>query len=235
MYNYQTISEKLKEKGIKTYDVETGSDFVSTGICFLRYEDFLEFITDNSINTVFIYEQYIDIEDYIITRETFRNADISEYKAEAIMPLVEAYNEELIEEELEAPKYVFAIAIWNNQKFYYIFQNEILFKGETLLEPEEKLIELVEDNINRIENANKAKEEAIEEQIKQIREFIIQDKEFRKCTNKQRRYDYLRNLLNTNKKYAVLKQHWISNIVLSMNGRYFIDDIWQELKAEHRV
>lgn len=230
MYDYQSISEELTDKGIKTYAVETGIDFISTGICFFSYEDFLEFIKDNSINTIFVYEKYIDVDDYIITSKSFRNAEISEYKTEAIVPLIQAYNEELCNVEFDIPKYVFTIAIWNNQKFYYIFQNEIFFKGEPLVEPEEKLIELVENNISRIENANKAKEEAIEANIKQIKEFISQDEEFKKCTNQQRRYDYLRNLLNKNKKYEVLKQHWMSNITLSTNGRYFIDDLWHELK-----
>lgn len=234
MYNYKTISADLNEKGIKTYNVETGNDFVLTGICFLNYEDFLGFIKDNGINDVFIYEVFIENENYMISRETICNVNVCENMTEAIRPLIESYNEKLRIAEFDIPKYVFLISVWNNQKFYFEFQNEISFMGEKLLEPEEKIIELVEDNISIIEYFDEAKEEAIEAQIKEIKAFILQDKEFQKCTNQQRRYDYLRNLLRKNKKYATLKQHWMPVVGLYNDARYFIDDVWQELKKKSK-
>ena len=232
MYDFYYIKEMFAEKGIAAYFVECSFDVINDSILFINYEEFLEFINSHEIKDVFVYEHYLEIEDYLITEKTFKKIEVQSHAYECIFDDIEEYNDSLLKEDINFPKFVFSIFIWNNQRFYFVFQNKIMFNGEQLISAEEKLIELLENNKEFIREESKIKKQKRENELKKLKKEILNDPKFKKCTNIRLRRNYIYSYFGENCQYSLLKQHWANENGILFHGAFdFIEMLWKEVKG----
>ena len=199
---------------------------------FIGFDDFCDFLVRHEIKDVFVFEQLLDIEDYLITKETMNAIRVRNYLIEYITSLIEAYNESLLEEDVLIPENVFVIAVWNNQRFCFVFQNKINFKGAPLLKAEVKLLQMIEENQNEIIESNESKKQEREKQLEALKQEILSDPEFKKCTNSRFRRNYMYAVLGEECKYDLLKKHWTSDdgVIVHHRAFDFIEMLWKEYK-----
>lgn len=234
MYSYDSVKTKLEEQGMTVYPVEIPFDIIEGSICLLQYSDFIRFATENGIETIFLYDRYIEVEEYLITDEILDSVGINNHLIELIADAIDSYNESLLSDKcLTVSKYIFAICLWNNQRFVYIFQNEIQFEGKPLMEPEDKLQEIIEENKDIIFKDLASKEQEKEQQREELKQDIINDPKFKDCTNKRFRRNYIYTFFEEPCKYDVLKEYWTTKDGILRNEAFdFIEMLWKDFKNQ---
>lgn len=231
MFDFLTVKAMMEDNGITAYEVYATPDLIEESIWFTNFDDFITFVKSQNINCAFIHVHDFEVEDYLITDNIIRKTNMGSESIDYLSNAISEYNESLLDENTNFAEHVFVMVMWNNQRFCYIFQNIIRFQGEELLNPEEKLLQIFENNRNDlIENKNDIKEK-VEQQKACLRDDIINDPEFKKCTNKRLRRNYIIVYFNSSCKYDELKRHWTNSNGLLYHEAYdFIELLWREYK-----
>lgn len=231
MYDYMSVKELLAENGVVAYEIHSAPQLIEESMWFTSYDDFISFIKCQDIKCAFIHVDYFNIDDYIITEELLCNLGIDSSLTESILKAVDKYNDDLFNEDTNFPEHVFVIVVWNNQRFCYLFQNKVLFRGKELLEPEEMLNMILEDFKDEIIETKENREKKIEEQKQSLKTQIINDPEFKVSTNQRLRRNYIINLFKNPNEFDELRKIWVTPSGILMGAAFdFIELIWREFK-----
>lgn len=226
-YNYLSISKWFEEKEVEAIRAHIPVKVIDDSICILKLDDFKSFLFKNQIQQVFVYEQYVEPKEYMITEETFIALGLNRESLEYLEESIEEYNYMLsIIDEFDYPKKIAILCIWNGQRFYYLHQNEMFLEGEFLLSAKETLSEMIRDYERSME------EKLIETQKNQLRLQIIKDPKFRECTNCRMRRNYIKEIVLTDTVPEELKSVWLDGNFLNRGAYDFIQAIWIEYKRQ---
>lgn len=230
VYNYLSVSKMIEEKGIDTMQVHIPINMLNASIDIIDFDDFISFLIKNQIKQVFIHEQYIEREEYMIKDETFRKLGESRYELEYLEEQIKDYNDVIANAKIGIPEMVIVICIWNGQRFHTVFLNEITIDDELLVSAEEQLLGLIMSNIQEIEKANELKEQLLETQREQLKLQMLKDPKFKECTNNRMRQNYIKEIFVSNKAPKELKDVWMHHNFLCHEAYDFIETIWRDYK-----
>ena len=96
--------------------------------------------------------------------------------------------------------------------------------------PKRIAISMIEEKLEAIENKKEEAHLKREELRRQLREKLLADPNFHKCTNKELRRSYTQKLCNADKSIQDLfcsPKHGIYDIMIGA----FIEEVWKEYKA----
>lgn len=230
VYNYLSVSKMIEEKEIDTMLVHIPFKLIDDSILIIEFDDFVSFLIKNQIKQVFIHEQYVEIEEYMIKSETFRKLGVDRFELEYLEEHIEEYNDIIANAEIEIPDMVIVVCIWNGQRFHNVLLNEILVENEVLVSAEEKLAELIMNHKQEIAKANELKKELIETQKQQLQMHILKDSRFKECTNNRMRQNYIKEIFVSDKAPKELKDVWMHHNFLCHEAYDFIETIWRDYK-----
>lgn len=236
MFIFNKSKEFLDSEKYKVYKVNILLTELKNGIQFMSYERLEEFMKDHNIDTVFFTEYFDNYDDYIITEETIRKANIyiNSSTLELIQNDIENYNKKIMKIDFDKPSAAVISCIFESKYCFVYLENDKVF-GEILVDANEKLKEILEKNINSIEKKAKEDKQKIELLKQEVKDIIVNDKEFLLCTNKQLRKNYARKFLKQKldkKKFKLLIELWTwdAPIGIGTDAIDFIEMIWKELK-----
>lgn len=163
---------------------------------------------------VFGSELLEDAEDYLITNEIIERK-LGRYNAEEMYNIIindiEDYNKKVYEIDFSIPfLYIFA-CLYNGK---YIFVKMKVDRGiddKFLIEPEDRLKEIVLNNEKNMQMKKQETHEIVNQLKKELREIIVNDEKFIKCTNKKLRMNYIKDLLTNrlDEYFEPLRKLWM--------------------------
>ncbi|MGL4850970.1 MAG: hypothetical protein ACRC28_18945 [Clostridium sp.] len=193
----------------------------------LKQQSFKEFIKINNITNVFYKFSFLDKEEFKINEEILEEQDINKKRLKKLKEQIERYNQELDKYDFSIPV---ELEIWT-----YYSQQCIGIKYEDLwidtslatMNVDEML-----DNYNDVlEELQEKAEERKEEELLGLREYILEDSEFKISTNISLRQDYTIRLIQSKiiKKYKHLfvdeQNEFSKHKVLT-----YVERLWREYK-----
>lgn len=236
MKNINDIKNRIEKENVNFYDVGLSTDVLINGIDLFSIDNFIDFVRSQKINVVFGSELLEDAEDYLITDEIIER-ELGRYNAEEMYDIIindiENYNKKVCEIDFSIPfLYIFA-CLYNGK---YIFVKMKVDRGiddKFLIEPEDRLKEIVLNNEKNIQMKRQETHEIVNQLKKELREIIVNDEKFIKCTNKKLRMNYIKDLLTNrlDEHFEPLRKLWIAETV---RGIYqdpidFVELIWREI------
>lgn len=235
---FEKIKKELEKQKYKVYEVNLAVAVVKNGIQFDSFEKLQNFMSDQKINIIFFSKYYDDPYNYIITEETFKNS--RKYFNNDIIDIIsddiDTYNKEILKKDFNEPYAVIVACIFEGQYCFVYLENDKPFSREELIEPEEKLDEIIEKNQNRIEEKDNANKKIIEKLKDEVREKILRDESFLLCTTKQLRKDYTRTLFKEKlgSEYKLLKDIWTTDAPIGVyaDAINFVEMIWKTIKSK---
>ena len=230
--------DKIKKEIGKynVYEVNLALEVVRNGIQFESFEKLQNFMSDQNINTIFFAKYYDSYENYIITEETFRKSRrYFDYNIiDIISDDIDKYNKEILKIDFNKPCAVIIACIFQGQYCFVYLEDDKSFDENKLIGAEEKLYEIIEKNMKKIESKKMENKKIIEELKKEVRDIILKDEKFLLCTNKQLRKNYRRNLFKKElgNHYKPLKDLWTSDAPVGVytDAIDFVEMIWKEIK-----
>lgn len=236
MILFDKIKKEIENKKYKVYEVNLALEVVRNGIQFETFEKLQDFMADQNINVVFFSKYYDNYKNYIITEETFKKARrYFDYNIiDIISDDIDKYNKEILKMDFNKPCAVVIACVFEGQYCFVYLENDKSFNEDKMVESEEKLYEIIEKNMNRIETKEMENKKIIEELKKEVRDMILKDEKFLLCTNKQLRKNYTRNLFKKElgNHYKLLKDVWTTDAPIGVytDAIDFVEMIWKEIK-----
>lgn len=234
MYYMNDVLKLCDQNNIHAFKVSFSSDTIDKSIKFDDIDDFFAFCKLSDIKQVYVMQLDIDVEDYLITEDVVESV-LGRYGNDDIFDCIggdiDEYNEKVSELKTDYPLMILVGCAYEGQMFFLCFQNQTLMNGKELIEPEEVLQEMIIDNEKSIKERQENRHKLIEEQKEQLKEYILNDKEFYLSTNQHLRYSYTENLFRKKigKKYVELKDFWSTPYGLLSKGAFdFIEMLWRE-------
>mgnify|MGYP003602419201 CR=1 FL=1 len=242
MIEKSLLESKIKEQGILSVEINNLFEFEDK---FIKLENenidnLVTFAKSNDLKSIFYYYTYYDTEDYMIKED-----DIEEEIGErldyfeqglidAFMAEVEEYNKKAADMDLSKPFQLCFFAIYQGYFIGGYYHDEDM-DSDYSEDNYHKLLKLVEKYFSREEFIKKQEQEMQLgkqkkiEVLTRLKEYILNDPEFHKCTNDSLRLMYKTNLCKTNKDYSEYhkKEHY--------RAVRFIDALWKEHKNNHEV
>ena len=230
MISMEDIQRKCKQLGLICY--ETDNDIceeASVKLCSL--DDFLSFVKNSHTSIVFYHYDYADAESLQITQEVLEDLHIDDDVLEVAQDDLDEYNRSVNQLDFSQP---YALTV------YCIFQGVVVFfdeynywfreKGFDI--PKKVAISIINSKFEEIKNKKKVSDDLREEKREQLKQKILADARFQKCTNIQLRRAYTQRLAEEDKTVMKLfysPKHGIYDIPIGT----FIEEVWREYKASH--
>ena len=242
MIEKSLLESKIKEHGILSVEVNNIVEFEDR---FINLEDenidnLITFVKTNDLKSIFYCYTYYDKEDYMIKDENI-DEEIGEklYYFEqnvidSFMAEVEDYNKKAADMDLSKPFELCFFAIYQGYFIGGYYQDEYLNSDhsedyyDTLLELVDKYFSEDEYNKKQEQESKESRQQRIEV-LNRLKEHVLNDPEFHKCTNDSLRHVYKINLYNTNKDYCEYqkKEHYLAV--------RFIDALWKAHRNKTEV
>jgi hypothetical protein len=222
------LEQKLETENIHCLNVgippHIGNE---NSICFTSYNEFLTFLKNENIKSVFCARLAITKEYYYITDDVLEDV-MDSYEAQncpdAILKAVVKYNLDIEsnENQFSNLQHNFYFVAYNGFVVYIILSDQI-----DLLDPHEQLETILESKKIEIDSEREQHRILIETLQEKLKQEILDDSNFYKCTNISLRRDYTAKLWKKlSKKYEPLKLYWH----LSPNLLSFVNNIWIEYR-----
>ena len=149
---------------------------------------------------------------------------------------IDKHNKEILKIDFDEPSAVIVACIFEGQYCFVYLENDKLCNRKELKESEEKLYEIFEKNINRIDEKKMENKSIIEKLKVKVREKILKDEKFLLCTTKQLRKNYTRTLFKEKlgDEYKLLKDLWTTDAPVGVytDAIDFVEMIWKEMKQK---
>lgn len=242
MIEKSLLESKIKEQGILSVEINNLFEFEDK---FIKLENenidsLITFAKSNDIKSIFYYYTYYDKDDYIIKDENIdeeigKKLDYFEQGLiDSFMAEVEEYNKQAAGMDISKPFELCFFTIYQGYLIGGYYQDDYLYPGDSE-DYYDKLLELVDKYFSeeeymkqREQERNESKQKRIE-LLNRLKEYILSDPEFHKCTNDRLRHLYKSHLYRTNKDYFEYRNNEPYNSVM------FIDALWKEHKNKIEV
>lgn len=236
MKNLKDIQKKIEKEKVKFYKVGLATEVITNGNELFDFDIFTDFIHSQKINAVFGCELFDYAEDYIITEELIEEK-LGKYVAEEMNDIIiediKKYNEKVCKVDFNIPFLYIIACLYEGKYFYTKMPVDRGFDESFLIEPEEKLKEIIINNEKNIQEKRQKRRNTIEKLKKELKEIIINDNTFLKCTNRHLRVSYIRNLLANilDEHFEPLKKFWLAETArgICQEPIDFVEIIWREL------
>ena len=224
-----------KEQLIKTFNnmnldyYETESDInEKISIQLKNFEQLCLFIQKHNIDTVFYHLEFSSAEALQITGNVINELRIDDEIIGVMQHDFAKYNSAVNCLDFSRP-YILSVYCMYQGRTVYIVERDYWFQALGYDNPQKTAISMIE---KKLEEIDRKKEEAFlerEELRDQLREKILADPNFHRCTNKELRRSYGQKLYNVGDIHDLFysPRHGIYDITLGT----FIEEVWREYKA----
>lgn len=224
----ENLERFLKEMNLDYY--ETASDISEeTSIQLFDFEQLCLFIQKHNIDTVFYHYDYASADDLQITGNILADLHIDEEILAVMKQDFKKYNQAISHLDFARPYALTVYCIYQNQ-IIYIDEYDYWFRDMGYGIPEKAAITMIEDKLEEIDRKKEEAYEKRESLREQLRDQILSDKEFHKCTNRELRRSYTQKLCNNDTSIHDLFYSPRSGIFDIPIGT-FIEEVWREYKA----
>lgn len=232
--NIETFERELKRKNISGFAVgliPNIGDENSVG--FAHYDEFIAFLKNENIKSIFYRSVSIEIDDYYITDDVIEEL-LGNYKAENLSQTIEKaiveYNLSIehYEEQLHNLRHNIYFTVYNGFMVYIILADYV-----NIADPREQLEFILASKEAEI-TAERAQQDLLfEEQKAKLKQKILDDPAFYQCTNQKLRRAYIDGLIpHLSNEYSLIKKKWtgFNTGFTFMDARNFVDLLWKEYK-----
>lgn len=231
------LVQNLKENNVNVYEVKISKSILDNCFEFISLDSFLEFLKNKNINEVYLENNYININDFLINDELANKKieSFSDSLKEEVLIKVKEYNEFISNINVEKLVGIKLVTIYNNFVYYYK-ECENKYDIVNIINPEEKLDSILNSFKFEIYEENDLKNSLIDIQKSKLELFILNDSSFVMCSTNMLRKRYIINLLQNrlNNDYKELKNMWLNPY--SPNEVYqeaidFVEQIWKKKRT----
>ena len=227
MLKKKELTRKLSEQNLDFY--ETVSDVLDDNAIELgNLEELLTFISRHGIDTIFFHYDYATAEELQITDMVIDKLNIDEEIQAVMQTTFQKYNRRVEQLDFSCPYSLTVYCIYQNF-IIYCDDFDYWFREMGYGVPQKIALELIEEQLDAI---SRKKEKAAQEREKkrsQLRQRILEDESFHKCTNKELRRAYTQKLWNSDESIQALfysPKHGLYDIMIGV----FIEEVWREYK-----
>lgn len=238
MLTVEKMIDDMEKCGIKVYKVQKfNRETVS-----LEYDVFLQLIEEMGVKYVFYTLQYYEegeckISEEYLDWEYLRNEmDISPKILLRFSDEINEYNQKLAQVDFDIPTEITMYCIHDDIAFRsYVDNRSQMLAGEPLMNNDDKLLEIARCRMEDIKDVIQEEQQEIEDLRNELKEIILEDPEFEKCTNKDIRYRYLMRLYTKlDERFEPLIGYDAHNKNMYRLDSVFIDEVWNEFRMRRR-
>jgi len=228
MINLEVLKNQFKELSINCYEVNSNIDDTQK-IEFISFDNLLAFAFQNNIKNFFYEYSFASAENLIINEDIFLKLHYDVDILNILSNEIKSYNKKIEELDFSKP---FSIDIFCiNQGFIYLYSEyDFWFTNFGIEKPENALIHLMDKHLQKIITAKKEKENWVYKERNKLKEKILADPKFHKCTNSTLRNVYLRELLKENPEIHNLFYSEENQQLYDIPSSSFIEIAWREFK-----
>ncbi|PTQ86365.1 hypothetical protein C8U37_101206 [Trichococcus patagoniensis] len=234
MIDKSLLESKIKEQGILPIEIYNGFEYEDNFMNLVdeKIDSLITFVKSNDLKNIFYCCYNYDQEDIMITDEKI-DEEVCRRMCSYDESVIKSFREEV--EEFNKKAAAIDISKPYELCFFTIYQGYFIGGryNDDYLDTEDyydKLVKIVNKYFSRDEY-NKKKEQEYKESrprrlelLSKIKEYVLNDPEFHKCTNDNLRHLYKSHLYKTNQDYFEYR-----NIEPYKSIR-FIDALWKEHK-----
>ena len=195
------------------------------------FPEFLSFCKKNNIPIIFYEYGVYKQDDYIVTQDLLKTLTNNEGEYEFCKKWSIEYNETIRQYDFSQPYQLIMLASLNGLILGYSAKNYWL--PENIKKADDALITYMEEHEDELIDFYKYDDStAISNPYKELETILLSDKNFRLCTNVQRRGVYFRDFIkhNQNKKFLLLFRTAKSNSEREFRLQNLFDQIYTEYR-----
>lgn len=223
----EQLVQTLKAMKLDVY--ETVSDVEQdSSIQLLNFDELCRFIQKHNVDTVFYHYAYTSSEALEIDNEVIEQLNVDGDMLEVLEEKFDEYNKSILKLDFGKP-YSLTIYCTYQNFVYFVTEIDFWFKDEGIELPLQAAISLVNKYRDDIIETKKSARQKRDHGRTQLRNQILNDENFHKCSNIQLRRAYAQKLFNGNHELQSLfssKEHGLYDIPIQT----FIEEIWREYK-----
>lgn len=224
MISRDALVAELYKEGLSYYETKSIADTTESNVIEMGLlSELIAFAKENNIKSVFFRYDRENVDDYLISDENLEEAGIKEKEVRMLLKNpIEQYNKKIIEMDFSRPVILEVFCFFQGFVFAYTETN-FWSKKEGIDYPEEKLEEIIYRNQDRINEIKQQRNARYSKKLEDLRQHMLQDKEFHKCTNEYLRMAYAKKLIE--------KDNELGPALLA-NGTTmsFVQVVWREYK-----
>lgn len=229
----EQLRSLLQNRGIAFYNALSEIEDTNT-IRIECFEDFIAFVKEQNINCVFYQYEKTDQDNFWIDDDTFSFLKdefyIDKYTKKVLKPEIDKHNEKIRDVNFGRPCYLHIWCIYCGV-FVEYKETDQWFNKECIYPAEDVLREMIQNRENEIENVRKTEKERVQKKIEILKEYVLNDPMFHKCTNQYLRTQYGYRFIKEHPEYDELfltetntKDENLLAVVV------FFNNIWTEYK-----
>lgn len=229
MIREKELLERLEQEGLYAFNAMMTSKAIDEGVIkFDEFEEFMRFIKLNNIKNIFYFYIYLNKEDFLISDELQLGIESDIYKL--IKQDIEEYNEKIESFDFTRPERLLVFCLYNDKLVWVVLQD--FWDEENNLMKAEEMVDYFQENYEYIlEQKEIEREEKLELLKDELREYMLNDDNFKICTNRELRRNYGRTLEKNKKMRKYLEAFSdYGNHLASQTFLMFIEVVWAEYK-----
>lgn len=228
MRTEKQLLQILNDNGIDYYEMasEINED---VAIQLVDFEQLCLFVKKHNIDTVFYRFEYPSADGLQITEEAIAELHIDDEIIAVMQKDFDDYNRSVGNLDFSRP-YLLSVGCLYQGQMVFIMESDYWFEDWGYGHPKKMAISMIEEKLEDIESKKEETYLEREEKRDQLRERLLADPNFHKCTNKELRRSYTQKLCNADKSIQDLfysPKHGIYDIMIGA----FIEEVWKEYKA----
>lgn len=191
-------------------------------------QEFYDFICGSGIKFVFFERLWVDPQAVMI--EDYPSWQYNEFVIEAIQDQIESYNDDVCKRSELAGEAIVVFTIVGTNSIGIVLTDDIT--AELMMtNPDATMQKIVEDNEEKINEADEKREKWVEELKAELKQIIIADAEFRACKTKTARKTYA-SMLSRMDKYRKFRPAFQDSNGFTYLQYYvqFVEGVWAELE-----
>lgn len=227
MLEKEALVNKLTSLNLDVYETET--DVIQErAIQLSNLEELCRFLQKHSISTVFFHYSYVSAETLEISAEVIETLRVDNEILELMEEKFLEYNMDVYSLDFDKPC-MLSVFVTHQGFMYYIEEEDFWFVEEGYGEPKTMAKLLVNEYFDEIVKIREMSKEKRIDGREKLRQRLLEDKDFHKCTNNQLRRAYANKLYNDDPKVKELfysPKYGIYDIPFNV----FIETVWKEYK-----
>lgn len=230
MRTEKELLELLKDVDIVSYKVNAEID-KSNSMELASIEELIHFSCKHDIDSMFYHYGFIDEELLEINDEVISNLRLDEATLSVLQHEFDEYNKNISKLDFSNPVSLNLYCI-HQGVILFIQENDYWFIEQGFDMPETACLKLANEYFEDIVGEKKKRKQEIIKGRKKLREQILNDDEFKVCSNRELRKAYIQKVFVCDGAYPYRHLFYTEKgVPFDILVSAFVDEIWKEYKA----